>query len=156
MKNELKPKKDDWFFLYVLPAFFIGMAGYSLFMLEFDSIALIMAVPFTLMAIGFHFKQKVNLKVIALNKPGTSANFQICLEAIKKQEWEVLDWTENSEIVAETKRTWRSWGELVTIRFVEDNIYINSRPSPYKKSSIATWGKNNININIIRSALGCS
>lgn len=156
MKNELKPKKDDWFFLYVLPAFFLGMAGYSLFMLEFDPFALIMAVPFTLMALGFHFKQKGNLKVVALNVPGSSQNFQICLEEIEKQNWEILESTDNSEIIAETKRTWRSWGELVTIRFEEDNIYINSRPSPYKKSSVATWGKNKININIIRSALGCS
>ena len=125
-------------------------------MLEFDPIALIMAVPFTLMALGFHFKQKENLKVIALNFPGTSANYMICLEEIIKHDWEVLESKENSEIIAETKRTWRSWGELITIKFEKDNIYINSRPSPYKRSSIATWGKNKININIIRSALGRS
>jgi hypothetical protein len=156
LKNKLEPKKDDWFFLYILPAFFLGMSGYSLYMLEFDLIALIMAIPFTLMALGFHFKQKGNLKVVALNEPGTSKNFQICLNAAKSQEWEILDCTENLVIVAETKRTWRSWGELVTITFSENNIFINSRPSPYKKSSVATWGKNKININIIRSALCCS
>lgn len=156
MKNEFEPKKEDWFFLYVLPAFFLGMAAYSFFMLEFDPIALIMAIPFTLTALGFHLKQKGNLKVVALNMPGTSGNFQICLSTIMSQEWEILDCTDNLEIVAETKGSWRSWGELVTIAFSENNIFINSRPSPHRKSSVATWGKNKININIIRSALGCS
>jgi len=155
LKKELKPKKDDWFFLYVLPAFCVGVAGCSLFMFDFDSISLIMAVPFILMALGFHFKHKRNFKVVALNVPGTKQNFQICIEEIEKQDWEILESTENSEIIAETKRTWRSWGELVTIRFEEDNIYINSRPSPFKTSSVATLGKNKKNINTIRSALGC-
>lgn len=156
LNQSIEPKKEDWFFLYILPAFFLGMAGYSIIMLEFDSISLIMAIPFTLMAAAFHFKQKQNLRVVTLDKPGTKENFDLCIAAIKENEWEIRESDDSSEILAHTKATWRSWGELVTITFSEQTITINSRPSPYKKSSVATWGKNNINISIIKKALKCN
>jgi hypothetical protein len=86
LNQSIEPKKEDWFFLYILPAFFLGMAGYSIIMLEFDSISLIMAIPFTLMAAAFHFKQKQNLRVVTLDKPGTKENFDLCIAAIKENE----------------------------------------------------------------------
>jgi hypothetical protein len=154
--DDMKHQKDEWFFLYILPAFFLGLSGYSLYMLEFDAISLMMATPFALLAIAFHMKHRKNLKVVTLDKPGNSLNFEKCVAVIKEQNWEIIELNRDTKILAHTNGSWRSWGELVSIDFLSQEIRINSRPSPYKKASIATWGKSNENIQVIKKALQCN
>ena len=75
LKNELELKKDGWFLLYAVPILLLSFAVFSLAMLEFEIVSLVMAIPFTLMALGIHFKQKSNFNVVALNNEGIREKF---------------------------------------------------------------------------------
>lgn len=80
-------------------------------------------------------------------------NFESCLEVANSEKWTIVEIDKPDKVIFETNFSWRSWGELVTIIFEKNHILVNSRPSPYKKTSIATLGKNTINIDIIRAAI---
>ena len=152
MDIEEKTKKQDRFFLYILPAFFIGLSAYVFIMLEFDSLSLIMVIPFLLMAISFHFKHKANISFRKIQSNG-EGDYEKCIALAQSKGWEILATEKKQKIVAHTSGTWRSWGELVIINFYDNCLLVNSRPSPFKKASIVTWGKNRINFRAIEAAV---
>jgi hypothetical protein len=167
VNTEIEPSSDDRFFLHWLPGTFLGLAVFSIgfaiylkYFVEADDVALIVIViwtiPFSLIAIAFHLKAKNNLKFQILDSPRAKMKFKSCLETVRGEEWKVIEIDEPNKIICETNFSWRSWGELVTIIFEEDHVSVNSRPSPYKMSSVATMGKNTKNIKIIETALNGS
>lgn len=63
--------------------------------------------------------------------------------------WSIIDIEPNSFIQAESKMSGGSWGELITILLINDQILINSITSPFKLTSVITFGNNKLNINKI-------
>ncbi|HHX8700350.1 TPA: hypothetical protein ACVO35_001264 [Vibrio alginolyticus] len=45
------------------------------------------------------------------------------------------------------------WRELITVLFVDSDVYVNSRPSPFKRASITTFDRNKMGINKIAEML---
>ena len=153
MDIDTKIKKQDRFFLYLLPSFFVGLAAYVFIMLDFDLLSLIMVIPFLLMSLLFHLKHKKNISFKCVEVQNVNEAFHKCLEEINSLNWEIVVQIPDSRIVAHTKSSWRSWGELITLCFEENRLLINSRPSPFKKASILTWGKNRSNLKAIETAV---
>ncbi|GIU46794.1 hypothetical protein TUM3794_39800 [Shewanella colwelliana] len=153
MDIEAKIKKQDRFFLYILPAFFAGLSAYVFIRLDFDPVSLIMVIPFSLMALFFHLKHKANTSFKEMKTVGNKSVYDKCKEIARSNGWELLVTEEEQLIIAHTKGSWRSWGELVTFKFQGDLLLVNSRPSPFKKASIVTWGKNRINLKAVEAAV---
>lgn len=107
------------------------------------------AIPFFILAIVVFIIQRNRLKVNEIKIYYTEDQFQ---EAVQ-QTIEELKWLVeiNEEKVFRARRPWNwksSWGEMITIFKEEDRLLVNSICDPDGKTSVASWGWNNKNINV--------
>ncbi|RYV02163.1 hypothetical protein SOPP22_11410 [Shewanella sp. OPT22] len=156
MKLSIVPQKDDNFFLYHLPFFFLCLSAFTFYKLDSEPESFYFSAPLLFFGLVSHLKQKTNLKLLLLKSKASLADYDLCIEVIEKNGWEVIESAKGQKIIAQTQKSWRSWGELVTIIFNENSIFVNSRPSPYKMSSLTTWGKSKKNIKNLKCALKCN
>ena len=101
---------------------------------------------FFIPAILFYFiqKRRLKFKVVPL-KISTEIFTKAGEETAKQLGWKILAQTSNL-IVATSSFSWRSWGELITIIKDKDRILFNSICNPDKRTSVASWGMNKLNL----------
>lgn len=108
---------------------------------------------FLLPAIAFYMIQKRRLKFKVIDVTVNADKFmRIAEEIAKKNKWNIVNQKSNL-IVAKSGFSWRSWGELITIIRDTDRILFNSICDPDNKPSVASWGKNKINLRTFIAAI---
>lgn len=106
-------------------------------------------------SITFYFKQKNSLRFQVYQYSGNRDNiFKILEELATRNDW-TIEMKSYNAFIAETNPGFfsGSWGEQVTILFNEKNIYLNSICSLNKKASIASYGRNKANVQLIVESL---
>lgn len=108
-------------------------------------------LPFGIVAIVFFFIQrnKLKFKIVETNLSKEKVK-EIIEQTAKELEWypEVIN---EKIIIAKTHPKWwtGSWGEQITIIFDKSRIMINSICDPSRKASVASMGRNRMNVNTL-------
>ncbi|PMN93190.1 hypothetical protein [Enterovibrio norvegicus] len=140
MKKYLESTATESLIRILAPVSGVIVAFY-LVMLGSEVLALISLV----VSILVFWKSKRNLLLKDTRYPSNEINYKNCKKAAVIHGWGTVSDIEMARLEFETAASLGSWGELITILFTSTGIYINSRPSPTKRPSIVTLGKNKLN-----------
>lgn len=108
---------------------------------------------FAAVGLIFYFIQKKRLKLTSIKTNISKGDFDKIIEKISgKYRWQLL--TNNSKVViAKTPFSGSSWGEQITIIFNGNSLLVNSICDPDKRTSVASYGKNAQNVQLIIKAI---
>ncbi|PSU34580.1 hypothetical protein [Photobacterium lutimaris] len=106
-----------------------------------------------LMSVAFFWKSRRNLQLLDTGYPASEKNFTNCQRVAVLHCWKTVSSLNMVRLEFETSASSGSWGELITIIFTPEGIKINSRPSPYKRYSIASFGRNRKNVQMVLDIL---
>ena len=140
MEKYLEPTMKESLLRFLIPtsglvvAFYMATQGHLLL----SSISIVMSIL-------FFWKCKRNFLLRKTGYPSNEVNYQNCKKAAVIHGWGTVSDIKMVRLEFETTASLGSWGELITIVFTSTGIYINSRPSPLKRPSIVTLGKNSAN-----------
>jgi hypothetical protein len=91
-----------------------------------------------------------NLEVVDLDYPSSKKNFESCSFLANQNKWKKI-YSDSKTIIIETPASgFTSFGERVTILFDQPSMRINSRPSPSRRFSVATFGRNKMNVESVK------
>ncbi|NAW84448.1 hypothetical protein CAG69_20710 [Vibrio sp. V43_P6S15P86] len=140
MKKYLEPTATESLVRAIVPLSGVFVTFY-LVMLGSVLLALLSLV----ISILVLWKSKRNLLLKNTGYPSSETNYKNCKKAAALHGWGTVSDIKMVRLEFETAASLSSRGELITIMFTSTGIYINSRPSPTKRPSIVTLGKNKLN-----------
>ncbi|MDD9173871.1 hypothetical protein ERW49_09720 [Aliivibrio finisterrensis] len=140
MKKHLEPTVNESLMRFMIPASGLVVAIYLA-----SSEHLVSALIALIISIYIFRKVKRNLLLRNTGYPSNLANYQNCKSAAIINGWSMVSDVEMVRLEFESSSTLGSWGELITIMFTSNGILINSRPSPLKRASITSLGRNRMN-----------
>ena len=145
------------FFLLAAPTMFVfrifrnRYVGYTIG--RGESELLTISLYFVLAAFLFYLIQYRRLTFRKMSIKLTSKEFKQLVEAVVlSSNWHILDQKSDS-LIAISDRSWRSWGERITILNYQDEIWFNSICNPDGHPSVTSWGKNRKNYNHVLESL---
>jgi hypothetical protein len=108
------------------------------------------------LAIFAYWWQKRVLRFRLFHTPHSSEeNYNRVLQLFEKKGWTIKQRHHSQFVQAAVPGYPKSWGELVTVRFLGNDLYVNSICDPAKYPSVTAYGNNRINVlTIVRAAAG--
>jgi len=114
-------------------------------------------IPLALLA---YWRQRRALRFrVFETSQGEEANFEAVLALARRQGWVVRASHPTRFLQASVggfPSTMRSWGEMVTVRFMGSRVYANSICDPDRQSSMTSFGRNFEHLEAVRSAVNGS
>ncbi|MDD1796340.1 hypothetical protein LRP50_24780 [Enterovibrio sp. ZSDZ42] len=141
MKKYISPTTNESLVRLLVPT--SGLLASVYFLL---SASYLLSLSSLLISVVFFWKSKHNLILLNTKYPPSKTNFHNCKNAAIIYGWHTVSEIDMVKLEFETNASLSSWGELITVLFTSSGILINSRPSPLRRPSLITMGRNKNNL----------
>ena len=159
--RSLELRGFKWFTHYSAPTVFLvftAFAGFQIVTRKYQSTGVeILTLALAVIGLLTLWLQKRALKFRVFDtSSGAPDNFERIIAGIEHSDWVITKFKEGAMLELKTRgfpATWRSWGEQVTILFVNNLVYVYSICDPDAHTALTAYGRNRGNIKRIGKML---